>query len=294
VVIFRTKISDDAHARTFMKNEIVTNPAYRRVVAALDDCEKRYDRLIKGTGATDDLRLASTVAILKGEVEQRRRLEVELLTAVETERQRIGQDLHDDLCQRLGAIALLIGSLAKEVSVLDKKLGEKLGKIPALVTEAIGSCRNLARGLHPVTLASAGLPAALAELAARIPADVKFHWPRSERIDFEPTLALHLYRIAEEAVTNAVKHAGAKSITIGLAILAGRPVLEIADDGKGIGQKLKTEGMGLRNMEYRANVIGGDLTIEARKGGGTCVRCTLPLRKSVLRPLKPKADSNAK
>src|SRR6266550_2095369 len=263
-----------------MKNEIATNPAYRRVVAALDDCEKRYDGLIKQTGATNDLRLASTVAILKGEIEQRRRLEVELLTAVESERQRIGQDLHDDLCQRLGAIALLIGSLAKEVSALDDKLGGKLGKIPSLVTETIRSCRNLARGLHPVTLASAGLPAALAELAARVPANVKFEWPRSERIDFEPMLALHLYRIAEEAVANAVKHARAKSITIGLAIVAEQPILEIKDNGKGIGQKLKTEGMGLRNMQYRANVIGGDLTVEARKGGGTCVRCTLPLRKS--------------
>ena len=267
-----------------MKKQIAANPAYRRVVAALDDCEKRYDGLIKQTGATNDLRLASTVAILKGEVEQRRRLEVELLTAVESERQRIGQDLHDDLCQRLGAIALLSGSLAKEVSVLDKKLGEKVGEIPSLIAETIGSCRNLARGLHPITLASAGLPAALEELATRIPADVKFHWPHSERIDFEPMLALHLYRIAEEAVTNAVKHAGANSITIKLAILAGRPVLEIADDGKGIGEKLKAEGMGLRNMQYRASVIGGELTVEARKGGGTCVRCTLPLHKSVLRP----------
>src|SRR5438067_13257534 len=190
-----------------MKNEIATNPAYRKVVAALDDCEKRYDGLIKGAGATDDLRLASTVAILKGEVEQRRRLEVELLTAVEAERQRIGQDLHDDLCQRLGAIALLIGSLAKEVSVLDPKLGEKVEKIPSLVTETIESCGNLARGLHPVTLATAGLPAALAELAARVPANVKVDWPHPERIDFEPMLALHLYRIAEEADANAVKHA---------------------------------------------------------------------------------------
>jgi signal transduction histidine kinase len=267
-----------------MKRQIAADPAYRRVVAALDDCEKRYDSLIKRTGATNDSRLASTVAILKGEVEQRRRLEVELLTTVETERQRIGQDLHDDLCQQLGAIALLLGSLAKDVGVLDKNLGGRLAKIPSLVTETIQSCRNLARGLHPVTLASAGLPAALQELAARVPADVNFYWPRSERIDFEPMLALHLYRIAEEAVTNAVKHAGAKSITIGLEILAGHPVLEIADDGKGIGQKLKTEGMGLRNMQYRANVIGGELAVEARKGGGTCVRCTLPLRKSVLRP----------
>src|SRR6267378_3828376 len=171
-----------------MKNEIATNPAYRKVVAALNDCETRYDGLIKSIGATNDSRLASTVATLKGEVELRRRLEAELLSAVEAERQRIGQDLHDDLCQRLGAITLLIGSVAKEVSVLDQKLGGKVAKIPRLVTETIESCRNLARGLHPVTLASAGLPAALAELAARVPVDVKFEWPRSERIDFEPCL----------------------------------------------------------------------------------------------------------
>src|SRR5437868_5465540 len=207
-----------------MKKEIATDPAYRKVVAALDDCEKRYDGLIKWTGATNDLRLASTVAILKGEVEMRRRLEVELLTAVEAERQRIGQDLHDDLCQRLGAIALLIGSLAKQVRVLDQKLGGQVEEIPSLVTETIESCRNLARGLHPVTLASAGLPAALAELAARVPADFKFEWPHSERIDFEPMVALHLYRIAEEAVANAVNYARAQSITIGIAIRAGRPV----------------------------------------------------------------------
>jgi signal transduction histidine kinase len=115
-----------------MKNEIATDSAYRAVVAALDDCEERYDVLIKRTGATNDLRFASTVARLKGEVQQRRRLEIELLAAVETERQRIGQDLHDDLCQCLNAIALLSGSLAKKVSVLDKKLGGKVEEIPSL------------------------------------------------------------------------------------------------------------------------------------------------------------------
>jgi signal transduction histidine kinase len=187
--------------------------------------------------------------------------------------------LHDDLCQRLGAIALLIASLAKEVSVLDEKLGGKVGEIPSVVNATIESCRNLARGLHPVTLASAGLPAALGELAARVPADVKFHWPHSGRIYFEPMIALHLYRIAEEAVSNAVKHARARSIRIRLAILAGRPVLEIRDDGKGIGKKMKTDGMGLRNMHYRASVLGGKLTVEAARRGGTCVRCTLPSRK---------------
>jgi signal transduction histidine kinase len=262
-----------------MKNVIVTNPAYRKVVAALANCEERYGSLIKSVGATNDSRLASTIATLRLEAEQRRRLEGELLTAVEAERQRIGQDLHDDLCQRLGAIALLVGSLAKKISVLDQELGAEVATIPQVITETIEACRNLARGLHPITLAAAGLPAALEELAARVPANVKFQWPRSERIDFEPGLALHLYRIAEEAVANAVKHARANSITIELAVLGERAVLAISDDGKGVGEKLKTIGMGMRNMQYRANVIGGELTVEGHKGGGTCVRCTLPFRK---------------
>jgi two-component system sensor kinase FixL len=261
-----------------MKDEIATNPAYRKVVAALNDCEERYDEVIKSVGAIGDSRLASTVATLKREIVLRRGLEVELLAAVEAERQRIGQDLHDDLCQRLGAVALLVGSFAERVSALDPKLGKKLGEIPEAITNAIESCRNLARGLHPVTLAEAGLPAALQELAARVPGNVKFSWPHTDRIDFEPMVALHLYRIAEEAVANAVKHGGAQSITIGLAITAGQAVLEIGDNGRGFGQKLKTEGMGLQNMRYRANVVGGKLTVEARKGGGTCVRCTCPVR----------------
>jgi two-component system sensor kinase FixL len=261
-----------------MKNEIATNPAYRKVVAALSDCEERYEGLVKSIDGTDDSRLASTLATLKHEIELRRDLEVQLLTAVEAERQRIGQDLHDDLCQRLGAAALLVGSVAERVAALDQKLGEELAKVPQVITGAIESCRSLARGLHPVTLAGEGLPAALQELAARVPGNVKFSWPHSKRLDFEPMVALHLYRIAEEAVGNAVKHAAAASITIGLAITAGRAVLEIGDDGKGFGEKLKTKGMGLQNMRYRANVIGGQLTVEAGKSGGTCVRCTLPVR----------------
>jgi two-component system sensor kinase FixL len=262
-----------------MKNEIATHPAYRKVVAALSDCEERYDGLVKSMDGGNDSRLAATVTTLRREIELRRGLEIELLTAVEAERQRIGQDLHDDLCQRLGAVSLLLGSLAGKASALDRNLGKKLGEIPRAITDAIESCRNLARGLHPVTLAEAGLPAALQELAARVPGNVKFSWPHSKRIDFEPMVALHLYRIAEEAVGNAVKHAEAKSITIGLAIIGGRPILEIADDGKGCAEKLKTKGMGLPNMQYRANVVGGKLTVEGRKGGGTCVRCTLPMRK---------------
>jgi two-component system sensor kinase FixL len=201
-----------------------------------------------------------------------------LLTAVESERQRIGQDLHDDLCQRLGATTLLLGSLANQISVLDKKLGDKVRAIAPLMTETIESCRNLARGLHPITLASAGLPAALAELTDRVPVDVKFDWPHSERIDFKPEVALHLYRIAEEAVANAVKHANAKRITIELAVLDGKAVLQISDNGKGISGKVAGQTMGLRNMHYRANTIGAALTIEGVRDRGTSVCCILPVR----------------
>jgi signal transduction histidine kinase len=259
-----------------MKNDVAARPAYRKVIADLRTCEERYGGLLKSIKATDDSRLASAITILKSEVRQRRRLEVQLLKAVEAERERIGQDLHDDLCQRLGGMALLTASLARRISRKDEELGRELAQIPGLINETIESCRDLARGLHPITLASAGLPAALKELATRMPIGIKLRWPHGERIPLEPSTALHLYRIAEEAVANAAKHAEAKSITIELEVLEGRPVLVISDDGKGFGKQLKTKGMGLRNMKYRANVIAAELTIEGHPGGGTRVRCKLP------------------
>jgi signal transduction histidine kinase len=176
-------------------------------------------------------------------------------------------------------MALLVGSLAKQVALKDSALGAKLAELPALIEATIDSCRDLARGLHPVTLASAGLPAALKELAERMPANIQFVWPEGKRIPFEPDVALHLYRIAEEAVANAVKHAGAKTVRVELDVPKGRPVLVIRDDGKGFLEGSNAKGMGLRNMKYRANVIGAELTIERGKSGGTRVRCALPVRK---------------
>ena len=109
-----------------------------------------------------------------------------------------------------------------------------------------------------------------------MPENIQFVWPEGKKIPFEPDVALHLYRIAEEAVGNAVKHAGAKTITVKLDIPEGRPVLVICDDGKGSLKGSPTNGMGLPSMKYRAIVIGAELTIERRKSGGTRVRCTLP------------------
>lgn len=260
-----------------MEEEFAGNPAYRKVVAELRLCEKRYGALIESIKASDESRLTAAIETLKSEVQHRRRLEAELLNAVENERQRIGQDLHDDLCQRLGATALLTQSLVKQVAMKDSHLARELAKIPRLINDTIEGCRDLARGLHPITLASKGLPAALQELAARMPKGIKFRWPTGARIALEPSVALHIYRIAEEAVANAVKHSQAKNITIELEVRDGRPVLMVSDNGTGFEEQFEGEGMGLNNMRYRAGVIGAKLEIERRKRGGTRLRCQLPL-----------------
>ena len=256
--------------------KILATHEYRKVIAALRTCEKRYLRLVDSIAATDQKRLKAAVATLQSEVQQRKRLEAELLTAVETERERIGQDLHDDLCQRLSGTAMMISVIATRVGHKNSALGKQLLEIASLINDTIESCRLLARGLHPITLASKGLPAALDELAERMPVGINFRWPSGRRISLKPETALHLYRITEEAVANAVKHAQAKNVTIELNVLDGQTLLAIEDDGKGFQRNSTSDGMGLRNIEYRVSVIGAALTIAQRKGGGTRIECRLP------------------
>jgi PAS domain S-box-containing protein len=222
--------------------------------------------------------LAKALATIQVEVEHRRRLEAKLLTAVEEERQRLGRDLHDELSQRLAAIALMTHTLTKKAkgrSALDRN---KIRTIGTMLSEAVGVTRNLTRGLHPLTLTKQGLPAALAELAERVPKDVQFSWPRSKRLKLDQPVALHVYRIAEEALGNAIKHSRATKITIELQTLSARKVaLTIADNGKGFRQGSGPKGMGLQNMKYRAGVISGRLKITSAPHGGTLVKCTFPL-----------------
>ena len=223
--------------------------------------------------------LAKALATVQIEIEHRRRLEAKLLTAVEEERQRLGRDLHDELSQRLAAIALMTHTLAKKAkgrSALDR---EKIRTIGNMLSETVGVARNLSRGLHPLTLTKQGLPAALAELAERVPKEVQFSWPTSKRLEVDQSVALHVYRIAEEAVANALKHAGATKITIKLQKLSARKVaLTIADNGKGFRQSHGLQGMGLQNMKYRVGAISGSLKITTAPHRGTLVKCTFPLR----------------
>src|SRR6266566_5301328 len=225
------------------------------------------------------IELAKALARVAVEVEHRRRLEAQLLTAVEQERERLGRDLHDDLSQRLAGAALMTRTLAKELKGRSAADREKARALGDLLAEATSVARNLSRGLHPITITANGLPKALEELAARVPQNVRFNWPTSKKLDLDPSVALHLYRIAEEAVGNAVRHAEANSITIELHTTPGRKIaLTITDDGKGFRQGGGPEGMGLQNMRYRARVIRGTLKIASAPKRGTVVTCILPIQ----------------
>jgi PAS domain S-box-containing protein len=227
------------------------------------------------------LELAKVLATLEAEVEHRRLLEAQLLTAVEQERERLGRDLHDDLSQRLAAIAIMMKAFTKEIKGRSQADWQKARDIDEKLGHTIGVVRNLSRGLHPLTLPRQGLPAALEELAARVPKHVEFNCPTSKRLDLEAFVALQIYRIAEEAVGNAIRHSEADMVTIELQTVSARKVaLIVSDNGKGFRLRDVDEGMGLQNMKYRAHVIGGTLKITSAPGHGTVVKCTLPLRKS--------------
>lgn len=120
----------------------------------------------------------------------------------------------------------------------------------------------------------------MAELAERVPKEVRFNWPSGERLSLETSVALHAYRIAEEAVGNAIRHSDADRISLELETTsATQGVLSIRDNGKGFAQPAGRDGMGLQNMKYRAGVIGGRLKISTAPGEGTWISCTLQLEK---------------
>ena len=139
--------------------------------------------------------------------------------------------------------------------------------------------RDLARGLHPVELSTSGLANSLRELAFRISqqrdTSCRFECPRQVRVRDE-AVALNLYRIAQEAVTNAIKNGKAKTIAIKLARSRRDLVLTVQDDGKGFSPASTRRGMGIHIMKYRADVIGARFMIESADGHGTLVTCVLP------------------
>ncbi len=214
------------------------------------------------------------------DITTRRRLEQEILRISEQERRRIGQDLHDGLGQMLTGIGLITRNLARTMETQGHPGADEVAEVTELIKEADQQARALARGLIPVDLEAAGLTSALQRLAhnAEQLFGIRCTFEEVGAVLIHDTgVATHLYRIAQETVSNAVKHGQAKRVKISLAAGNGRLRLRIQDDGVGFPDELDEaeRGMGVRIMHYRARIIGATLEIGARPGGGTTITCTL-------------------
>jgi signal transduction histidine kinase len=208
----------------------------------------------------------------------------EISEVVERERRRIGQDLHDSIGQLLTGISLLSRSLANRLGVRGNSDYRDAAQISELADDASNQIRQISRGLMPSEIVQHGLFVSLEELArittdscgidcaARIDGDIEFSDGATES---------HLYRIAQEAVNNAVRHADAHCIEIIMSQENGIQQLVIRDDGTWKDPVESLAGIGLKTMEYRASVIGGKLEIDGCKAKGTQVICRVRIDDSL-------------
>jgi PAS domain S-box-containing protein len=262
----------------------------RRAEAALQRANKLLEvRVLQRTKA-----LRMTNAELKYEIERRKGLEGEILSLSDREQQRLGQELHDGLCQHLTAVAFMARSVALRLKNHRVIEVSDIEKIADLVNNAAADTRNLSRALHRVDVDSAGLVEALRDLVDR---EI---WKIPCRLVVRPSFhieddaaASQLYRIAREAVINANKHAQAREIVIKLERSSEGMVMYVSDDGVGFPTEGKLKhGLGCHIMNYRAQLIGGRLKIERPKKGGTCVSCYFP--DSTLKPKEPNKKKNGR
>lgn len=203
-------------------------------------------------------------------------LEQALLDAGEREQRRIGQELHDHLCQQLLGAAFSAQALSRDLQRSESPQAERAEGLARLINDAVLQARNMARGINPVETDSAGLMSALQELAERAPegAHIELRCERPVLIN-DSEVGLHAFRIAQEAVTNALRHASASRILIRLSRLGDHVTLQVSDNGAGMDDH-PDSGLGIGIMKYRAQAIRGDLVVDTGTGAGTTITCSFP------------------
>ena len=216
------------------------------------------------------------------DVTRRKQLELQILAASEHEQQRISRDLHDSLGPHLAAIRYAATFLADELRQRDHPAAAKADQIGAMAGDAVTIARDLARGIFPVQLDGLGLALALEELAATTSRQTDMTVSFAETGDTRPTDPaddLHLFRIAQEALSNAAKHSAARKVSLVLHHGESTLRLTLADDGQGLPPSPHdARGMGLDSMRYRARALGGEFTIDSLPREGTIVACEIPIR----------------
>ncbi|WP_170157225.1 sensor histidine kinase [Roseimicrobium gellanilyticum] len=213
-------------------------------------------------------------------LERASELERQIVRISEEEQQRIGRDLHDGICQYLAGIKCALGIVRHDLETKGIPQHTELRNIESLLKDAVTKTRDLARGISPVMNNEAGLAAALQDLcgtsACMYTAKVRFQ-SGGDVNEHDPQKALHLYRIAQEALGNALRHSGANTISITLDGDDQALELSVVDNGRGIqNATTRGNGMGLRTMEYRARSMNAEFSVAPLPQGGTSVRCRVP------------------
>ena len=264
----------------------MTTRHFQNRIATIED-EAPHKPIIESTQAERELAsclqtaLASTEGLLQEELRERLRLESEIVNVIEREQRRLGQELHDGLSQQLTGIVYQLSALHTKLVASAPDLAETVQTLGRLIQDSVEQTRKLAKGLYPVALERDGLLSAVQELAQHtqqafgVSCVVQAGTVR--RYSLPKPLATQLFRITQEALHNAVKHAQAKRVIIRLAAKKENIALRIEDDGIGLPSDVESSnGMGLRIMHHRARSIRGTLEFRNREAGGTMVSCVVP------------------
>jgi PAS domain S-box-containing protein len=246
---------------------------HRRKDGSTFDVEVTADRF--------DLDGESYVYCSSRDITEQKRLERAVLEAADGEQRRLGHDLHDGLGQELTGLSMLASALASSARKDGRPEADGVAQLEELTRRAIATCRAVARGLSPLGYTGGGLIEALEELVSlqreTYGADVRFEAIRAAPLRLPTDTANHLYRIAQEAVTNARRHGKAQTIEVTLDIEATSVRLEVLDNGTGFApSSANSSGMGLRIMRYRAAMIEARLSVGPGDHGGTLVACECP------------------
>ena len=270
-----------------------TRDRLQRLLEGEIDEVRAEARLQRKEGQTRHVRMAGARITYRGkpaaiatveDITERRRLQREILQVQEEERRRIGQELHDGAASELTGAKMRLDLLSKKVD--EGEVADDVEEVSAIVERTAEDVRRLSHGLNPAGLSEGDLAAALKSLANRTDRATFENRLRDEAVSVEGACrdddsinqetATHLYRIAQEAAANARRHGEADEIVIRLRRENSALVLEVEDDGRGFDpSEVSEDGVGLRSMRHRTEVMGAELEVDSTPGAGTCVRCRL-------------------